>query len=88
MKAKEAMRLLGVSKMTLHNYVKTGKIKIDKKINSRNIVYNNESVYKFANEIQSCNAGRIIFNFNGKTIEIKMTNNLVKKILKILRLNS
>ena len=45
MKAKEVLKILNVSRLTLHNYVKQGKIKLDNVINSRHYEYNAESVY-------------------------------------------
>lgn len=45
MKAKEVLKILNVSRLTLHNYVKQGKIKLDNVINSQHYEYNAESVY-------------------------------------------
>lgn len=42
MKAKEVLKILNVSRLTLHNYVKQGKIKLDNVINSRHYEYNAE----------------------------------------------
>lgn len=49
MTSKEVRDKLGISKMTLHNYVKTGKIKIKAKYSKRYIIYDDESVEKLAN---------------------------------------
>lgn len=45
MKAKEVLKILNVSRLTLHNYVRQGKIKLDTVVNSRHYEYNAESVY-------------------------------------------
>ena len=44
MRAKEVMKVLGICRQTLCNYVKQGKIKIDSVINGQ-YRYNEESVY-------------------------------------------
>jgi len=49
MKSKEVQNKLGISKMTLHNYVKAGKIKIKARYSRKMIIYDDESVEKLAN---------------------------------------
>ena len=49
MKAKEAMSVLGVSRKSLHNYLKTGRIKAIRKANGR-YKYDAESIYEFLGE--------------------------------------
>lgn len=44
MRAKEALKILGVTRPTLHRYVKQGLVKIDSTINGQHI-YNDESIY-------------------------------------------
>lgn len=48
MKAKEIMQLLHISRMTLHNYVKQGKIKAERKHNGQ-FEYNKDDVYSMLN---------------------------------------
>ena len=48
MKAKEVMKILQITRPTLCKYVKQGLIKIDSCINDQ-YRYNDESVYKLAN---------------------------------------
>lgn len=45
MRAKEALKLLGVTRPTLHKYMKEGLIKVDATINGQHL-YNDESIYK------------------------------------------
>lgn len=49
MRSKEVCEKLGISKMTLHNYVKAGKIKIKARYSKALIIYDDESVYAIAN---------------------------------------
>lgn len=49
MKAKEVIKVLDISRMTLHNYVKQGKIRIKEKDNGF-YDYNSDDVYKLLNK--------------------------------------
>ena len=49
MKAKEVLKLLNITRVTLHNYVKNGIIKIDSKVNGF-YNYNEDSVYSIINK--------------------------------------
>lgn len=49
MKAKEVLKLLNITRSTLHNYVKNEIIKIDSKVNSH-YNYNEDSVYSIINK--------------------------------------
>ena len=49
MKAKEVLKLLNITRVTLHNYVKNGFIKIDSKVNGF-YNYNEDSVYSIINK--------------------------------------
>ena len=51
MRAKEVLKLLGITRPTLCKYVKQGIIKIDSVINGQ-YRYNSESVYKILNNIK------------------------------------
>ena len=50
MRAKEVLKKLGVSSMTLNNYVKQGKIKVSQKLSKRLFIYDDVSVEKFIEE--------------------------------------
>ena len=45
MKAKQAMKILGVTRQTLCRYLKEGKVKIKAKINEKFFEYDDDSVY-------------------------------------------
>ena len=49
MKAKEVLKLLNITRVTLHNYVKNGIIKTDSKVNGF-YNYNEDSVYSIINK--------------------------------------
>lgn len=46
MRSKEVCKKLGISKMTLHNYVKAGKIKVKARYSTKLLIYDDESVMK------------------------------------------
>ncbi len=46
----EVCRKLGITRMTLHNYVKKGLIKIKTKYSPRLIIYDDDSVNRLYNE--------------------------------------
>lgn len=48
MKSKEVCKKLGITKMTLHNYVKAGKVKIKARYSRKMIIYDDESVESLA----------------------------------------
>lgn len=45
MKAKEVMKLLGISRPTLYRYRQEGKVKISAKLSFNNFIYDDDSVY-------------------------------------------
>lgn len=45
MKVKEAQKILNVSRATVHNWIKTGKLKLNKVLTNGYIDINDESVY-------------------------------------------
>ena len=49
MRSKEVCEKLGISKMTLHNYVKSGKIKVKARYSKALIIYDDDSVNALAN---------------------------------------
>lgn len=50
MKAKQAMKILGVTRQTLCRYLKEGKVKIKAKINEKFFEYDDDSVYALIGE--------------------------------------
>ena len=60
MKAKEVLKILGICRQTLCNYVKEGKIKVNSKISDNFYDYNDESVYKLIGETTNNNNREIV----------------------------
>ena len=50
MKSREVCEKLGITKMTLHNYVKSGKIKVKARYSRKMIIYDDASVEKLLSE--------------------------------------
>ena len=86
MKARDVMEALGISKMTLHNYVKSGKIKVDKVVNSRVIEYNADSVENLASSggVKSAKSGIIIYR-NGRKMEIKLDEHQLDALIDVIK---
>lgn len=47
MRMKEVLERLNVTRMTLNNYVKAGKIKVKQRLSKRLFIYDDESIEKF-----------------------------------------
>ena len=82
MRAKEALEILGVSRMSLCNYVKQGKIKVKEVRNKNQMDYDDNSVYECANKMNPNN--RILITYNGEVTELKATATRIRKILEVL----
>lgn len=57
MRAKEALKVLGVTRVSLYNYVKSGKIKVTK-LDNGYYEYDNTSIYNF---LGKCNRKNVIY---------------------------
>lgn len=82
MMANDVLKLLGVTKMTLHNWVKSGQLKILGRV-GRHIVYDDESVAKLITErkIDRCSPCVVFLYGDGRHPE--MINTDLKTIDKI-----
>ena len=52
MKAKEVLKILGITRQTLYNYLKQGKVSIKAKYNKNFYEYDDDSVYALIGEKQ------------------------------------
>lgn len=60
MKAKEVLHLLGITRQTLYNYLKQGKIKLKTKYNKTFYEYDDDSVYQLIGNINQKSNRKII----------------------------
>ena len=60
MKAKEVLHLLGITRQTLYNYLKQGKIKLETKYNKTFYEYDDDSVYQLIGNINQKSNRKII----------------------------
>ena len=81
---------LNISKMTLHNYVKRGKIRVAAKLNSRNIIYDDQSVEACKNE--SIVNGSVVnetsyvtIRHNGSTMTFKTTSDKLSPVVDAIK---
>jgi len=78
MTSKEVTELLGVTRMTLSNYVNSGKILIREKLSNKKVIYDDASVYKLLEGAKEGN--KVIVYCNGSKVEAKLDDKSIKKI--------
>lgn len=59
MRAKEALNILQIHRVTLNRYVREGKIRVTKMANDR-YEYNDDDIYAFVGKRKSCHNTKII----------------------------
>ena len=60
MRMKEVLERLNVTRMTLNNYVKAGKIKVKQRLSKRLFIYDDESIEKFLEKSSKWTKSRIV----------------------------
>ena len=86
MKPKEAKKLLNCSYTTLHNYVKSGKIKCVK-TDYKQQIYDDQSVLKLYDEINAINIklnNTIHIFINNNKYEFNLNKNIIEKIFDVI----
>ena len=85
MKAIEVVKLLNISKMTLHNWVKAGKVKVKARHSKRTFEYDDESIYALLGRVPERPRLEIKYTEDGTESSFICVNDLkIKEILKIL----
>lgn len=83
MRPAEAKKILQCSYTTLHNYVKTGKLKLIQ-TTSKQHNYDDQSVYQLANSLHN-NTNRLSLFLNGNTIILELTPDIFSRIISCLQ---
>lgn len=83
MTAALARQLTGMSRMTLHNYVKSGDIKVTTQKNSRVYEYDDQSIYDF---IASRQQNRLTVIKDRKVVFSSVDTQLISDFLKTQKL--
>lgn len=86
MKAKMAKELLGCTYTTLHNYVKSGKLKLDENAMSKQQEYDDESVYALVDKAYGGKTlhNEIVLFLNNKRYQFKLDRVIINKILDLI----
>ena len=80
MTSKEVQETLNISRMTLCNYVKAGKIKVNSKMSERKLDYDIDSVNQLLNAKQVFDNKAVIY-YNGNVLNVKLTSDKMDKLM-------
>ena len=86
MKAKMAKELLGCTYTTLHNYVKSGKLKLCESPMTKQQEYDDTSVYALVDKVYGGKTlhNEIVLFLNNKRYQFKLDRIIVNKILDLI----
>lgn len=86
MKAKEVTRLLNCTHTTLHNYVKSGQLKLNKILPNGYYDYNKKSVLALMSKLYSKDTSNcVIIITNGNKFTFEVEKDTINKILEIIK---
>lgn len=80
MTSQEVQEALNISRMTLCNYVKAGKIKVKSKLSNRKLDYDIDSVNQLRNSKQTFDNKAVIY-YNGNVLNVKLTSDKMDKLM-------
>ena len=86
MKAAMAKELLGCTYTTLHNYVKSGKLKLDENAMSKQQEYDDESVYELMDKMKGKKTfhNAVVLFLNNHRYEFTLDKVIINKILDLI----
>ena len=84
MTSKEVQETLNISRMTLCNYVKAGKIKINCKMSERKLDYDIDSVNQMLNAKQAFDNKAVIY-YNGNVLTFKLSSDKMDKMMDCMK---
>ena len=84
MTSKEVQETLNISRMTLCNYVKAGKIKVNSKMSERKLDYDIDSVNQLLNAKQAFDNKAVIY-YNGNVLTFKLSSDKMDKMMDCMK---
>lgn len=84
MTSQEVQEALNISRMTLCNYVKAGKIKVKQKMSERKLDYDIDSVNQLRNSKKTFDNKAVIY-YNGSVISFKLPSNKMDKLVNSMK---
>ena len=84
MTSQEVQEALNISRMTLCNYVKAGKIKVKSKLSNRKLDYDIDSVNQLRNS-KSIFDNKVVIYYNGNVLNVKLTSDKMDKLVNSMK---
>lgn len=87
MKTKEACRILGVTQMTVHNWIKSGKLKLNKVLPNGRYDIREDSVYDAVSSTYEPDSGKnavVVFRRDGSVVKFRPDDAIADKVMSYL----